>query len=361
MKKVLIIVLLIALAGAMVVGPMMKSSSDEKEEAIAFLFKENLASKWGEIIPIDFELKTKMKELKLVYNDSLFQTWTNIEGKQTCELDASFYGLGTRSIVLEGTDEDGNKYIDRRLVRVVSDKVPQRWTYKIVNRYPHNVAHFTQGLEFSEGELYQGTGDPGNKGNTLIGKLDLKTGNYSQKIGLDASYFGEGISIMDEHIYQLTYTRGKCFVYDKMNLQIVKEFEYQGEGWGLCNDGEKLYMSNGSDRLTVRNKNTFEIEEVIEVADERGPIANINELEYVDGLIYAHVWMTDAIVVIQPENGKVLAVIDASELTRKGRGEGDVQNGIAYNKEKGTFFITGKYWNSLFEIKIEKPGIEKPV
>lgn len=361
MKKIILLLLLIAVIGGMVLVPMFQNSSSETEDPAHFLFQENLAAKWGEIIPIDFEITEELSNVKIVFNDSVVYAWDKLSGKHTVEMNASFFGLGTRELVLEGEDQDGVVFEDRRLLRTVSDQVPQRWTLEVVKTYPHNTTHFTQGLEFSKGRLYQGTGDPDRIGATKIGVIDLNTGEYVQKMGLDGSYFGEGISFLNDKAYQLTYVKGQCLVYDQETLVLEKQMNYNGEGWGLCNDGEKLYMSNGSERIYVRDPETFEILETIEVYDERGPIQKLNELEFVDGLIYAHVWMTDAIVVIQPENGKVVAIIDAAQLTKEGRGvAGDVQNGIAYRKETNTFFITGKYWNKMFEVKIDR-GIVDPV
>lgn len=359
MKKIIIAVLVVGFILGMVLVPLFQgSNNDGPTDPLRFSFQENLAPRFGEQVPIDFEVNTPLTSVQLIYNDSVFQTWNNLEGKQTFDLNASVYGLGTRSLVLEGIDSDGDKYIDRRLLRVVSDIQPERWGINILKKYPHNTTHFTQGLEFHNGQLFQGTGDPQHTGQTLVGTLDLKTGDYTKKIGLDATYFGEGITVFDNQLYQLTYQKGKCFVYDAASLTLNKEFDYNGEGWGLTHDDDFLYMSNGTERIYIRDPKTFELITTLEVSDGRGPIKNLNELEYVDGLLYAHVWMTDAIVVIEPKYGRVLAVIDASELTLLGRKTGDVQNGIAYNPETNTFFITGKYWDTLFEVEFTKPTNE---
>ncbi|MBU2019733.1 MAG: glutaminyl-peptide cyclotransferase, partial [Bacteroidetes bacterium] len=162
------------------------------------------------------------------------------------------------------------------------------------------------------------------------------------------------ITILNDKIYQLTYTQGKCFVYDKNTLTLISEFSYAGEGWGLCNDGEFLYMSDGTERITKRSPKTFEVIETIEVYDNQGPIRKLNELEFVDGIIFANVWMTEAIVAFQPENGKLLAVMDARELVTKGANGGDVLNGIAFNKQSKDFYMTGKYWDKMFRVKVIK-------
>ncbi|MFA7272231.1 MAG: glutaminyl-peptide cyclotransferase [Crocinitomicaceae bacterium] len=361
MKKYLIIGLIIAVIASMVVVPILRNDrgnavSEDEEFPALFSFKENLATKWNDVIPITFEVKSdEVVKIDLVYNDSIFQTWTNPKGKITYQFNAGFYGLGTKSISLLSTLKNGETFSDDRLVRIVSDISPESWKVKIAKTFPHNSTHFIQGLEWNNGTLYEGTGDPGKQGKTLVGMIDLASGNYTKKMGLDANYFGEGITILKDKIYQLTYTEGKCFVYDKNSLTLVKDMIYQGEGWGLCNDGEFLYMSNGSERLTKRNPADFSILETIEVYDNNGPIANLNELEYVDGLIYANVWQTNAIIVIQPENGKVLATINCAELANLGQNGGDVLNGIAYSPANKMFYLTGKYWNKLFEVSFEKP------
>lgn len=356
MKKYVIVGVILLLGVAYFVMPLLRSDNDE---AATFLFKENLATEWNNVIDLAFDVPdAKVKKVELVYNDSIFKTWLNPKpGKQVFKFNASYYGLGTKNLTLVTTFENGQFVADERLVRIVSDKKPEIWTLTVEKSYPHNTQHFTQGLEFDGNTLYQGTGDPRHTGQTLLGPIDLSTGEYTRKIGLDATHFGEGISILGDKIYQLTYTTGKCFIYDKQTLTLLDEKNYKGEGWGLCNDGEYLYMSDGSERLTKRDPITFAHVETIEVADHNGPIRNLNELEFVDGLIYANVWQTNAIVVIQPENGKVIATINAAELEKLGQNGGDVLNGIAYNSTNGKWYLTGKYWSKLFEVRINKVAI----
>jgi glutamine cyclotransferase len=171
---------------------------------------------------------------------------------------------------------------------------------------------------------------------------------------LDATYFGEGITIFGNAIYQLTWQEQKCFIYNKESLQLEREVSYVGEGWGLCNDGKLLIMSNGTERLTFRNPKTFAVERTIEVYTHQGPVTNLNELEYADGLIYANVWMTNKVAVIDPMSGKVLAEIDATDLVLEGKQSGDVLNGIAYNPTTKKWYMTGKNWPKLFEVMFKK-------
>ena len=188
----------------------------------------------------------------------------------------------------------------------------------------------------------------------MIAQMDLNTGTIAanKNIKLDENYFGEGITIFGETLFQLTWKEQKCFLYNKQTMQLLKEIPYNGEGWGLCNDGKSIIMSDGTERITFRNPTTFAIERTIEVYDNEGPIDKINELEYINGKIYANIYTTNKIIVIEPLNGKILSIIDGSEIEAAGRGIGEVMNGIAVNK--GKIYMTGKNWEKLFEVKIDK-------
>lgn len=355
MKRIVLIVLLIAVVGGMVLVPLFQGKGNNDGPAVVFGFDQNISTKWNSAIPVEFEVKDKdVKEVSFFYNDSLVHSFSGAVGKQSFMLNAGYFGLGTRALIMEYTLNNGSKMKDERLVRILSDEEPEVWTLKIEKELPHNPESFTQGLEFDGETLFEGTGDPAHQGKTLVGPIDMATGQYKQKIGLDANYFGEGITVLGDKIYQLTYTQGKCFVYDKNTLQLIKEFTYAGEGWGLCNDGTHLYMSNGTERITKRNPENFEVIETIEVYDTKGPIEKLNELEFVDGLIYANVWMTNAVLVFRPENGKVRAVINATDLVNRGMGSGDVLNGIAYQKASDRFYMTGKYWSKMFVVSVQK-------
>lgn len=357
MKKYIIIGLLVLVVAAMVIGPMLNNDggggATEEEAPALFTFKDNLATKWDEVIPLSIDVNSQeIEKLELIYNDSVFQTWKNPKGTLQLKFNAGYYGLGTRNLVLLSTLKDGTTFMDNRMVRVLSDVKPEIWIAEIAQTYPHSPTSFTQGLEFNEGTLYEGTGQ---KGMSFVAQVDLNSGKINKQMGLDANYFGEGITVLGGKLYQLTWQEQKCFVYDKKTLQIEKDLAYNGEGWGLCNDGENLIMSDGTERLVFRDPNSFQALKTIEVYDDRGPISKLNELEYIDGEIYANIWMTNTVVVIQPENGKVIAVIDGIELVKEGRGNGDVMNGIAYNAKTGKTYMTGKNWSKLFEVKFKKP------
>lgn len=349
----------LALIGFMFTACDETATSEEAKIPAVFTFDENLAIEYGKVVSVSFEVKEKnVAQVALYFNDSILQTWKKPTGRINFDLDASYYGLGAKQLTLKSTMIDGQTFSDSRLIRVNSDVEPEQWKVKIDASYPHNTLSFTQGLEFSDGILYESTGDPNRNGSTMVAQVNLKSGVITNKKTLDGNYFGEGITIFGDKVYQITWTEQKCFMYDKKSLQMdLKDFTYTGEGWGLCNDGKSIIMSDGTERLVFRNPANFQIERTIEVYDKVGPRSKLNELEYIDGKIYANVWMLDLVLVIDPNSGRVLAEIDASDLATIGKGSGDVLNGIAYNPANKKIYMTGKYWSKLFEVSIDKPSV----
>ena len=189
-------------------------------------------------------------------------------------------------------------------------------------------------------------------GQSILAQVDYKTGEHLKKITLDPEYFGEGITIFEDKVYQLTWQQNKCFVYDKNTLEKVKEFNYSGEGWGLCNDGNHLIQSDGTERLYFRNPSSFAIEKTIEVYSNNGPVKYLNELEYINGKIFANVYQSNNIVIINPTSGIVEGIIDASMVALTYRKGGEVLNGIAYQKSTDRIFITGKNWPNLIVVEL---------
>lgn len=326
---------------------------EETVEGATFNHPGDLQIAHGKMIPLKIKIPEGVNKVELFYNDSLFHTFSGKKGDQTFNLIAYYYGVGTHSAVLRSYFTDGSQQDELLRIKVVSDILPESYGIEIINSYPHNKESYTQGLEFSNGQLYEGTGDPGQQGKTLLAKVDLNSGTMGTKIGLDdPKYFGEGITILGDKIFQLTWQNGECFIYDKNTLQLDKKsFRYTGQGWGLCNDGKHLIMSDGTERIYFRDPKTFGVLRYIDVYDNVGAITNINELEYVDGKIYANVYQTTTVIVIDPENGKVLEEINCTELEVQGRNGGDVLNGIAYNPATKKLYMTGKYWNKLFEVR----------
>ncbi len=250
----------------------------------------------------------------------------------------------------------GSKFeVAVKKVVVVNAEAPKLYTYEIVNTYPHDITSYTQGLEFYKGELYESTGQYGE---SKLRKLDYKNGTVLENIDLSASYFGEGLSVLNDKIYQLTWKEGRGLVYDVNSFEQIETFNYgqSKEGWGLCNDGQKFYKSDGTEYLWFLNPDTLAEEGSIQAYTNRGKLTNLNELEWVDGKIYANRYQKNGVAIINPKNGAIEAVIDFKALKKKvSKHQGlDVLNGMAYNPETETLFVTGKRWDKLFEVKIIK-------
>lgn len=227
----------------------------------------------------------------------------------------------------------------------------QEYTYEVIHEYPHDQDAFTQGLVFADGFLYEGTG---LEGQSTLRKVDLATGEILQIYKLQNQYFGEGVAIFDDKIVQLTWQSNKGFVYDMESFNLLREFNYPTEGWGITYDGEHLIMSDGSSKLYFLDTETFEEVSSLSVYDSSGPVEEINELEYIKGEIYANVWLTDYILRINPQTGKVTAKADMTGLLNpEDQSEKtNVLNGIAYDAASDRLFVTGKLWPILFEIKL---------
>jgi len=227
-----------------------------------------------------------------------------------------------------------------------------QWTYQIVKTYPHDREAFTQGLEYRNGFLYEGTG---LHGRSTLRKVKLETGVVLQKLSLPAQYFGEGISVVGDRIVQLTWQSEVGFVWGLHDFKLQNKFTYRGEGWGLTTDGKNLYFSDGTDEIRVLDGKTLTETRRIRVRENGRPLPELNELEWVEGEILANVWQTDRIVKINPLDGRVTGSIDlAGILPPSERAGTDVLNGIAYDAAGKRLFVTGKLWPKLFEIKLVK-------
>ena len=238
--------------------------------------------------------------------------------------------------------------------------------YNVITSYPHDPTAFTQGLVFAAGAaddgsdaFYEGTG---RRGQSNLRRVNLETGAVEQQVDLDPSYFGEGIAIFDERIYQLTWQANRGFIYDLSSFEQLGEFEYPTEGWGLTHDGEQLIMSDGTPTLYFRDPETLAVTGSVSVYDGmgiigpvNGPVQRLNELEYIDGYVYANIWQSNIIAIIEPETGRVAGWIDLSGLLNEAdRGElsVDVLNGIAWDAEGERLFVTGKLWPRIYEIEL---------
>ena len=315
----------------------------------------------------DFIIKTNTTENAIANNETLS---ISIENPKNHTIDSIFYTLNGKQIeeqialkdfklgsqTIEATVYfNGEKQRATKNIIILNNEPPKIYTYKIINEYPHDITSYTQGLEFYNDTLYESTGQYGE---SKLRKLDYKAGTVYKNIDLANEYFGEGLTILNDKIYQLTWQKGIGFIYDAKTLNKLDSFKYgkSKEGWGLCNDGSKIYKSDGTESIWLLNPNTLTEENHIEVFTNKGKIVGINEMEWIDGDIYANRYQKDGVAIINPKNGAVIGVIDFSPLKKLvTQHQGlDVLNGIAYNPKTKTIFVTGKRWDKLFEVEIVK-------
>jgi len=278
--------------------------------------------------------------------------------KLSVTLPISKYKLGKHTITALAFYENKTKKVTKS-VYFMADAAPEIYTYKIINTYPHDPKAYTQGLEYYNGFLYESTG---RKGTSSIRKVEIKTGKVLQQVNLDKQYFGEGITIFNHKIYQLTWQSGVGFVYDLNTFKREREFKYikSREGWGLTHNGKQLIKSDGTENLWFLNPDTLAEESYIEVYTNQQKVEKLNELEYVNGKIYANRWQLNSIIIIDPTSGKVDGVADLNSLKTRIEHEqviddvDEVLNGIAYDKEHNRLFVTGKLWTKLYEIQLIK-------
>ena len=238
---------------------------------------------------------------------------------------------------------------------------PKQIEYQLLNKYPHDNAAFTEGLQYVDGALYESVG---RYGRSDIRKTDLKTGKILQQEKLDKKYFGEGLTVLNGKIYQLTYQERTGFVYDQKTMKLIMTFPITtAEGWGMTTDGTNLIYGDGTSTLYFLDANTLQQVKQISVTDQYGPVSNINELEYIKGYLYANQWQTDLILKINPADGKIVAIVNLSSLRERSgipplsqatdESAPEVLNGIAYDEAGNRIFVTGKNWPNVFEIKLD--------
>jgi len=318
------------------------------------------------------------KDLKQVYkpNESVNLSIENIEnakidsviyfsndiklGKSTdnaifiLKLDKLQFGVQEIKAIVHSNGEKIACVTSFELVSNITPKLYETKDYAILNIYNHDINAYTQGLEFYKGVLYEGTGQ---NGESTLRKTDYKSGKVSTSVPLSPDYFGEGITVFNGKIYQLTWKNKVGFIYNAATLVQEKTFDYFSdiEGWGLTHNDTHLIMSDGTNKIYFLNPETQKMERFINVYSDTNAITELNELEWINGKIWANIYQKDVIVIINPENGAVESAIDFSELkkTVKQHPEIDVLNGIAYNPSTKTVFITGKNWDKMFEIKLK--------
>ena len=305
---------------------------------------------------LSIHLKTKIK-------DGTFRsTELFLDGKSisisdkeefSCEIKTQNLNVGTHYLKSLATTSDGTTGENFTDFLLLSDITPKKFGYKIIKTYPHSIEHFTEGFEIRDGFLYEGTGQ---EGSSAIYKTDLKNWKVVKEYKLDQQYFGEGITILNGKLYQLTYKSQIGFVRDLNTFEVIKSWSYKNaQGWGLTNDGKSLIMSDGTDYLYFLDPESLKEIKKIQVCNTKNSLQNLNELEYINGEIWANLWTTDTILKIDPETGKIIAEIDLSGLLSSNSNQKvpiDVLNGIAYDHDRNKIYVTGKLWPKLFEIEI---------
>ncbi len=301
-------------------------------------------------ISIDETLKLSIENKK---NHKIDSTTFTFEGKRVSKnINLENKKLGKQTI--EATIYFNNeKQTVNTTVTILNNVAPKIYTYKIINEYPHDITSYTQGIEFLNNELYESTG---LYKESKLRHVDYKTGEVIKNINLADEYFGEGLTILHDKVYQLTWREDSGFVYDINSFDKLSSFKYGNskEGWGLCNNDSIIYKSDGTEKIWLLNPETLVEESFIEVYTNKGKIIGINEMEWINGHIYANRYQKDGVAIINPKNGAVVGVIDFSPLKKLvTQHEGlDVLNGIAYNPTTKTVFVTGKRWDKLFEVEI---------
>ncbi|MCV9386772.1 glutaminyl-peptide cyclotransferase [Reichenbachiella ulvae] len=314
--------------------------------------KNNSRYQLGDLI--SFSFSSKNSEIKI---DSIS---IEVNGKQIVSMkdslrfswDSKNFQVGQHSFVSSIYLNNGSR--ERRIVNLNfrSSQEPEKLTYRLISTYPHDPDAYTQGLLFDGNTLYESTGQ---KGASSLRIVDLKSGSTVKKKDIDTQYFGEGIAIKGDSLYMLTWESRQGMIFNKNSLEKLGEFQYPTEGWGLTSiNSDTLVMSDGSHQLFFKDPLGFADLKVLEVYDHNGPVDYLNELEYIHGKIFANRYQTDNIYIIDPNSGEVEGILNlAGIFDRRGYNQRvDVLNGIAYNENSNTYFVTGKWWPSLFEISI---------
>lgn len=307
----------------------------------------------GNDFSISFHTKLKegkIKKIDLFIDNQLINTITELYF--STKLNSRNFLPGNHSIRIVALKTDSISAISYSSFTIVSDIVPQNLNYKIVNTYSHNTSYFTEGFEFYNGLLFEGTGDYGK---SYVVSYNPKNSKIESSFKIDDQYFGEGITILKGKLYELTYKTKIGFVYNVKTFKKEGEFTFtSAEGWGLTNDGKYLIMSDGTSKITFIDPVCFKIIKSIDVTDNNGIVNNVNELEYVNGVIYANIYGQYTILKIDAANGKVLAYVNMEGLLSSVNSSNiDVLNGIAYNQSENSFYITGKLWPKMFSVRFE--------
>ncbi|MFI1744143.1 glutaminyl-peptide cyclotransferase [Thalassobellus sediminis] len=313
----------------------------------------------------DFSIKTNAIKGNISINETLK---LSIENKKKYTIDSITYTfegkyisdkISLKNRKLGKQTIEANVYFNNEkqtvntTITILNNEAPKIYTYKIINEYPHDITSYTQGIEFANDNLYESTGQYKE---SKLRHIDYKTGDIIKNIDLADEYFGEGLTILHDKVYQLTWREGTGFVYDINSFNKLSSFKYGNskEGWGLCNNDNIIYKSDGTEKIWLLTPETLVEESFIQVYTNKGKIIGINEMEWINGNIYANRYQKDGVAIINPKNGAVIGVIDFSPLKKLvTQHQGlDVLNGIAFNPITKTVFVTGKRWDKLFEVEI---------
>ncbi|MGJ1285309.1 glutaminyl-peptide cyclotransferase [Sphingobacterium spiritivorum] len=336
--------------GVFAVGAMLLSSCFTKKGKLEFVSPES-----GKVVILGQKVNLKLNFASAALDSVVYSVDGNIIGRKqdtsSLVVDSQNIGLGNKNLTAKVYAE-GKEDMAYSNVLIVPESAKQ-YGFEIINTFPHDTSAFTQGLEFADGIFYESTG---RYGLSSLRKVEVNTGKVLKKLDLDSKYFGEGMTIFGNKIVLLTWENNMGLVFDKATFNQTGTFNYENskEGWGLTNDGQRLIKSDGSNKLYFLNPETYKEEGSIGVYDENGAVEQLNELEYIDGKVYANVYQKDIIVIIDPKTGAVTGQINLVGMyTNPQRQSFDNElNGIAYDKAGKRLFLTGKKWNQLFEVKL---------
>ena len=307
---------------------------------------------FGDNIKIDVKIKNDFNDDTVILSIDNKDIAKLTKNTPSFNWDTKTGHTGRNFIEIE-LNKNNQRFRKQQIITIFSNQTPEEYTYKIKNVYKHDVHAYTQGLFWHNGFLYEATG---LKGESTVRKVKLETGEVMQSFAIPKDVFGEGITLYNNKIIQISWQAGRGFVYDINTFKHLDEFSYAGEGWGITNDDKNLYMTDGSSKVKVLEPETYSVIKTFEVYDNKGPVKYLNELEYINGYIYANIYQYEKIVKFDPHTGKVAAYIDLSHILPMNdyKPDTDVLNGIAYDKKNKRLFVTGKLWPKLFEIELVK-------
>lgn len=313
----------------------------------------------GTKVKLELSLRNPATETDSVYffvDQQLVYSTAGKNNAYSFELSTDSLSLGKKSMKTVLVSSKGEREEQVSHFYLISDIEPAQYTYQVINTYPHDPEAYTQGLIIDNGTMYEGTG---LEGKSELRIVDRYTGKIQKQLKLDNQYFGEGITILGDKLYQLTYRSKKGFVYNKKTFEKTGEFNYDTEGWGLTTDGKSIIYSDGSNKLYFLNPESLEKTKTIEVYNNKGPQNLINELEYINGEIWANIYQTNTVVRIDPSNGKIIGEISFTDILKAEdmHPRIDVLNGIAFDPSNGKIYVTGKNYPKLWEVKIVKTEI----